>query len=202
MKLVDLKRIYESNNRDLNEEEIIKFNDAGLAYEYAKENSNADIIRLGQIVIDSKNPKFNFYYARDIVGCNIKEHERVVIESEDPYYCILFAAYIPDADIKSLEQIVLKSKDPYLNYYFAVLITKRELDLDIKPHEKIVLQSKDPEWNFQFTTIPGANILAHGNIIYKSGDSNWIDSFNNCFKSRYEEAKTMKKSIIPSRKSQ
>lgn len=192
MKLEGIKDNYKKNGFELTLEAVLSFNDPELAYEFAKEN-NTDVRRLGKVVIDSKNAMYNFYYARDIEGADIKSHEDVVLEANNPHYSILFMAFIPNADIKKHSQIILKSKNPYLNYYCALLIAKRELDLSIKPHEKVVLQSKNPEWNFQFVTVPGANIVVHGNVIYKTGDKRWIDAFNDCFKDRYEEAKVKAK---------
>lgn len=189
MRLEETSKIYKSNGLELTEDVVITINDSELAYEYAKAHNDANIKKLGAVVINNHNAKFNFYFARDIAGSDIKAHEKVVLESNNPYFSMLFATFVPSADIKKHEQIVLKSKDPYLNYYFAVMITKRKLDLDIRAHEKVVLRSKDPEWNFQFVTIPGANIIVHGNVIYKSGNTRWIDAFNDCFKERYEEAK-------------
>ena len=195
MKLEELKEKYRSSGMELTLEAVLSFNDPELAYEFAKEN-NCDPKVLGEIVIKSKDPKYNFYFSRDIAKADIKEHERVVLESNNPYFSILFCAFVPNANYKKHQQIILKSRNPYINYYMALLITKRDLDLNMKPHEKVVLQTKDPEWNFQFVTVPGANIIAHGNVIYKTGDKRWIDAFNDCFKERYEKAKVKVKKQV------
>ena len=61
-------------------------------------------------------------FAKAIKNANIKEHEKVVLESKDPKYNYMFALGIKDANIKEHEKVILESKDLEYNYKFAKTI--------------------------------------------------------------------------------
>ena len=52
---------------------------------------DADIEKHAQVVIDSKNAKYNYDCARNIEGVDVGAHEQAVIESENTKYCYFFA---------------------------------------------------------------------------------------------------------------
>lgn len=79
---------------------------------------STNIQKLGQVIIDSKDPEWNFYFARDIKGADVLAHGQVVIASKDPELNYLFARDVKGADILAHAQILYEENQ----YYFEQLI--------------------------------------------------------------------------------
>ena len=107
---------------------------------------STNINKLAQAIIKSKDPLYNYLFAKNIDKADIKAHEQVVIDSKDPEYNYYFASDIIGADIKAHGQVVIESKNPEYNYYFA----RDVVGADIKAHGQVVFESKNPTFIFWF----------------------------------------------------
>ncbi len=171
------------------EEDILNIHDPELSYFFA-DTIGGNVARHGKIVIESKNPEYNYSFAKFVSGADIKAHEQVVLESKDPRWNYQFAKEVFNFDQKALnihpreamaahEQVVLDSKDPYYNYCFAVNLSGAGADL--KAHEQVVIESKDPKYNYEFAKYVWSDnknsIKAHEQAILESKDPEYNYNF-------------------------
>ena len=141
---------------------------------------STNINKLAQAIIKSKDPLYNYLFAKNIDKADIKAHEQVVIDSKDPEYNYYFASDIIGADIKAHGQVVIESKNPKYNYYFA----RNVVGTDIKAHGQVVIESKNPEYNYYFARdVVGADIKAHGQVVFESKNPTFIFWFKKTIKS-------------------
>jgi len=141
---------------------------------FAREIAGADIERLQEVVIQSGNIEWCYNFAQYVPCADIERLQEVVIQSNDPYWCYKFAYYVPGADIQRLQKIVIQSKDPEWCYRFACDVP----DADIQKLQEVVIQSGDPEWCYYFAlNVPDADINKLFKIVRKSCDKSWIDKF-------------------------
>ena len=141
---------------------------------------STNIKKLGQAVIDSKDPKYNYLFAKNINKADIKAHEQAVIDSKDPEYNYYFASDINSSDINAHGQIVIDSKNLEYNYYFA----RDVVGADVKAHGQVVLESKNPEYNYYFARdVVGADVKAHGQVVLESKNPTFIFWFKKTIKS-------------------
>ncbi len=118
-------------------------------------------------ILNLKNPKLYFWFAKNVKGIDIESNEQTVIDKIDPEWSYKFARDIAGANIKTHEQIVINSGDPEWNYKFARYIA----GANVKTHEQIVINSGDPEWNYKFARyIAGADVKAHEQVVFKYGN--------------------------------
>lgn len=157
------------------QEAIIKKNNPEFAYKLALKKWNGlDRDRLAQIVINSKDPRWNYWYARDIEGADIFEHGYVVIRSADPQFNCWFAQDIDGANIEVHARVVINSRDPKWNFEFA-----REVEgADILAHGRAVMDSRDPYWNLAYARdLAGADIMGHWQVVKEFGSEKCILEF-------------------------
>ena len=50
------------------------------------------IAKFEQNVLNAKNPKLSYYFAKDIKKSNIKAHGKIILDSKDPEYNYLFCS--------------------------------------------------------------------------------------------------------------
>jgi len=143
----------------------IALGDPELLYEMVVKVDWADVEKLSESIIESKDVECNYYLLEhEIEGLDIKRHAQVIIDSCDPEYNYLLASLVQeldlDIDIIQIGKSVIASKDLYYNYLFAY-----EIDgADIEGHGRVIIESKDPYYNNLFATeITGADIDAHRN---------------------------------------
>ena len=137
------------------QDKVLSSNDDEVAYWFIQSIPNADIERLSNIIIDGKNPKYNYDLVMTYNSKKIKEHGQAVIDSKDPYYN-LYVASIPGADVKGHGQVIIESKKVEYNFRFLQLPNS-----DIKAHEKFILDSNDYSYIATMAAkIPGVDIKA------------------------------------------
>lgn len=134
------------------EANVLGLNDSEISYVFAKVVRYADIKSHAKIVIESKNPKWNYLFVLNIEGTNKFAHTKVVIESKDPKYNQQFARDVEGADIEKHAEVLLRSRDILCNYAFA----KDIKGADVKAHQRVILESKDHDFIVKFTSIPGS----------------------------------------------
>ena len=143
--LKELKLVYkEVDDEDIvdyYQDKILNFNDDEVTYWFAFNIKSSDRKKLGKIIIDNKNIKYNYDFAANIPGADVKAHGKVIIDSKDLKYNYNFARRVEGADVKAHGKVIIDSKDPYYNAIFASIIP----DADIKEHEKVLLASNDIE---------------------------------------------------------
>lgn len=129
---------------------VINSKNPKLNLEFAKRVKNADIKAHAKVILDSQISKANFEFAKEVKGADIKAHEQVVLDSKDPEINFMFVKEIKNADIAAHQKVILESRNPKENARFIYLITTSNTnkDIDLEPHIKVVLDSKDPEWNY------------------------------------------------------
>ena len=130
----------------------------------AYRNNGVDVKKHGKAVIKSKNPEYNYLFAKDRRDADIKGHGKAVIRSKNLEYNYLFAQNIAGADVLAHGEVIIKSKDPEYNYWFA----KDIAGADVLAHSKAVVESKSPKYNFDFMRIAGALVDEHRRVILDS----------------------------------
>lgn len=97
---------------------------------------SSDVSKLGQAIIQSKNLKYNYLFARYIKGADIQGHAEVIINSKNLRCNRLFAENIPGANIEAHEAIILEAKDPKESLLFAKYVKRA----DIISHANIIIE--------------------------------------------------------------
>lgn len=146
-----LKKCSKEDIIEYYQDKVLSFNDADLAYWFAMHMVDYDFNtkKFSKVIINSKNLRYNYEFARYIKGADLKGHEKVILNSKDVEYNYSFAATIPDADIKKCEEIIFnKSNIDYLYYIYFYGTILDENKLDKYSTEKIVniiLESENEE---------------------------------------------------------
>ena len=94
---------------ELFEKKVLNIKNEKVSYYFAKDVKGADIKAHGQVIIDSKNLNYNYRFARDVKGADIKAHGQVIIDSKNLNYNIRFAKDVKGADIKAHQQVIIDS---------------------------------------------------------------------------------------------
>ena len=102
-------------------------------------------------ILELKDPRLSFEFAKRYKGANIRAHEDVVLDSdgteyESYLYQYNFAHEIREANVKRLSEKIIKSGNPYYNFLFARDIA----GVDKKAHEKVVLEAKNANVSLLF----------------------------------------------------
>ncbi len=165
---------YGLKNNKPYEEEVIASKDIDTCYKYAKNIKGADILSLGQVIIDSGLLYTNLLFAKDIKGANISGHQQVIINSHDPEYIYKFAKEVPGADIKLLSQAMAETNKIEWIINFAAEIEgadKNVLSLAI-------YKTNNPEYNLNYVKkVKDANLRLHEKIILTSDDQKIINEY-------------------------
>ena len=69
-----------------NEQIILQSKNLNWSYYFAKDIKGADIKAHEKVLLELNKPNDSFWFARDIVGANIEEHFKVVYNSGDKHY--------------------------------------------------------------------------------------------------------------------
>ena len=70
------------------------------------------------MIIESKDPEWNYCFAKNVKGADVKDHEKVVLESKNPRLSYCFAKDIKDADVMAHGRVIVENKDSTFNYWF------------------------------------------------------------------------------------
>ena len=135
-------------------------------------------------VLAAKNPELSCWFALNIKGADVLAHGQVVIKSKDPKYNYVFAKKLADGDVRYTNwrllidydslltelgteirahcQAVIESGDPEYNY----LCAKDIKGADIPAHKKAIEEGPKPEYNYRCAlNIEEADIPAHKKAI-------------------------------------
>lgn len=153
---------------------IILEDDSALAYFFAAE-FRFQTYRMQQIIIEKRDPKYVFLFARDIENCDIRALQQIVIDSKDIKYICKFACFVPSADKKPLEDIIVRSK----NVKYAHMLLKHVKTSDVNKFKSIILRSRKPRYLFELAkhTKNPKEIARIENLIIKSGSFTYIKLF-------------------------
>ena len=181
-----LKKCSKEDIIEYYQDKVLSFNDADLAYWFAMHMVDYDFNtkKFSKVIINSKNLRYNYEFARYIKGADLKGHEKVILNSKDVEYNYSFASTIKGADIKKHEKIILESKDLYYICNFASSIP----DADIKKCEEIIFNKSNIDYLYYiyfYGTILDENKLDKYstekivNIILESENEELIHNFYN-----------------------
>lgn len=90
----------------------------------------ADVLRLGQIVIDSNDIELNYLFAKNIKGADIEAHEKVLLNAKNrismdaDQYCYLFAKNVDGAKVEEHEKVISDNHGKYENGYYKCLFSR------------------------------------------------------------------------------
>ena len=147
---------------------IRKFNDTN--------GSKKTIEAYEQSILELKNPKLSFYFAKEIKGANIKEHEQVVLDSKSPEWNYYFSREIEGADIEEHRKVIVASGEPSWNYYFSNLLARKNLP-GLNECEQVIIDSGEPQWNYLFAFAINNSNSEHERVVRTSADQRWICLF-------------------------
>ena len=69
-------------NSSNSEEEIIKNKDAGLAYFFSSD-FNYKLYKMQNIILEIKNPKYCFLFAKNIINADVKALQNIILNSKN-----------------------------------------------------------------------------------------------------------------------
>ena len=124
--------------------EIIKSSDSALAYFFAVEFAYKQY-RMQKLILDKKDAKYAFMFARYVKNCDIKALRKLVMESGKIKYITRFACHVKGADRVPLENLVIKSKKvKYAHEYLKHVKTA-----DVEKFKEIIFASGKPRYLFE-----------------------------------------------------
>ena len=97
------------------------------------------------MVIESKDPKWNCKFAKDVEGADVKAHEKVVIESKNLLWNYHFAKDVAGADIIAHGQVIIESKDSTYNCMF-----KEDFKEAFEDEYKIIKRNNLIDYTYNF----------------------------------------------------
>lgn len=114
---------------------VLEDKNVKLCYLFARDVKRANVKKLEKVVLEEKNPILSYLFALNVKHANVKEHEKVVVDSNEVLWCYMFAYFVDNAKIEPLQQVVLNGRDENLCRQFALYIAKSNLGalLNVKP---------------------------------------------------------------------
>ena len=95
------------------EQEVLKLNNLDKSLDYCKNNKDANVKLHEDIIVNSKNALYAYYFALDIVGANIERLQEIVINSGNSCYIYNFAKYVENSNKEELFRTLLKIDDEF-----------------------------------------------------------------------------------------
>jgi hypothetical protein len=139
------------NHQDLEKlrSEIIQNQDAALAYFFTTE-FNYKPHKMQKIILDNKDPKYAFAFARDVSNADIKALQNVVIAAKNIKYICHFACFVEGADLKRLEKIIITTlTHSPRDVQYAHKLLKHVSSSNVKKIKNIILASKKPRYLYE-----------------------------------------------------
>lgn len=138
--------------------ELIKSNDPKKCLEYALKHKDSDITDLEKIIIDSKDIEANYMFMTKIENCMFDKHLKVILDSKNPEYnyYVAFKFKLDNDTIKQIRKIIVDSKNVDYCYQFAsdleyIYDVDDVSNIDITDLEQVVLDSMDLDYYYRFS---------------------------------------------------
>lgn len=126
------------------QDEIIKDNDAALAYFFALEFPFKQY-KMQKIVLDNKDPKYAFLFAQNIENSDTKALQKIVVDSKKIKYICKFACFVKNAEIEPLEEFILNSK----NVKYAHMFLKHIKNSNVEKYKQLIFKCGKPRYLFE-----------------------------------------------------
>lgn len=140
---------YTNDDLERLQDEIVADRDSALAYFFATE-FNYKTYRMQKLILDQKDAKYAFVFARDIPNADIKALQNVVISSKELKYICNFACFVEGADHKRLEKIITSAiLDDPRNTQYAHKLLKNVDGSNVKKFKDIIIASKRPRYLYE-----------------------------------------------------
>ena len=133
-----------SKQLELFQNEIVQAGDSALAYFFATELMYKQY-RMQKLILDQKDAKYAFMFARYVQNCDIKALQKVVMQSGKIKYITRFACHIRGANRKPLEKLIIQAnKVKWVHEYL-----KHVKPVKIDRFKYIILSSGKPRYLFE-----------------------------------------------------
>src|SRR5208283_1181428 len=137
------------------QKEIIETNNSAFAYFFTIDFGYKPHL-MQKIVLDNKDAKYAFLFAKDVINADIKALQNVVIKSKKIKYINWFDAYIVGANHKLLRPLIMGTKKPQ---YWVELAGRLSAKKDIEKIEDMLIDARAYKYMRLFAeNIKGANI--------------------------------------------
>jgi hypothetical protein len=122
------------------------------------------------IILNQKNIKYAYYFAKYIKGADIKALENVILQSNNLNYITKFACNIDKCNYKKLEKIILKSQN--VKFIHELLKSNK---ISLKKAKPFILYSKKPRYLYELSKqitsqkdfdIIQESIIQSGSLLY------------------------------------
>ncbi len=127
-------------------------------YNFAKYVKNANIEKLENAIIRTRNAKYISMFAVCIKGANIEKLENAVILTKDNVGIVWFATNVQGANVEKLENVVIKFLDAKCIYNFA----RDVKNADIAKLTIAILNTKNLEYINSFMLLSKTNLVYIG----------------------------------------
>lgn len=127
------------------QENIIKDNDAALAFHFACDIGYKNHL-MQNVIIKSKSPKYATLFAQNIPNADISTLQNIVMQTNNMELICRFVKLVKGANKKKFEDMVLETK----NAKGAHMLIKY-CDTNPKRFKKILLESKKPRYIYELS---------------------------------------------------
>jgi hypothetical protein len=124
--------------------EIVKDNNSAFAYFCANEFPYKQF-RMQKVILDNKDPKYAFMFARHIPHADIKALQNLVVKSKKIKYITHFACFVESADHSILEKIIIDSN----KVKYAHMYLKHVKQAKVSKFKQVILASGKPRYLFE-----------------------------------------------------
>ena len=140
-------------------------------YKFAIAVKGANIEKLENAIIETKNVEDICIFARDVNGANIQKLENAIIETKEPFYIYFFALNIEGANIEKLENAIIEAQNAKGIYKFA----RDVKGANIEKLENAIIATKLVKFMQEFAkNVKGANIEKLENAIIEINNPSLI----------------------------
>ena len=118
------------NEKELNAEEVnkvIETKDAKYIYNFAKNVKGVNIEKLENAIIETNDAMYIYQFARDIKGANIEKLENAIIATNLVKFMQEFAKNVKGANIKKLENAIIEINNPSLISFMRKVLDDKEM---------------------------------------------------------------------------
>jgi hypothetical protein len=157
------------------QEVVLKLNNSGYTYDFARHMKGADIGLLQEKIIELGDYVFMCLFAAHVKGANTALLQSEVLKSKDFYHLIKFAENVKDANIELLQDTVIKFGGVENIYRFA-----RDVEgADINLLQSKIIEKEDPAYICLFAeNVKRSNIDLLELVIKKIGIPTYTERFN------------------------
>lgn len=132
------------------QQQIIQDGDCAFAY-FCAEYFKYNIHLMQRVILDNKNVKYSFAFAKTFPKSDIKALQDILIKSNNIKYLTYFGLFVKGAQIAKIERLLIRANEASNNKYakYAYLWLKNGFTRDLEAIKSILITSRKPQFLYE-----------------------------------------------------